>query len=220
MKNGHWKFETEINPLEYEGFIYKITEINTGKEYIGKKNFWAKRKNKYVESNWRSYTSSSKLLNEVIKINGKDNYLFEIISLHYNKSFLSYREIEELVFNDVLRATLPNGEKKFYNKAIGNIKFVHQDVISNATRKKLSAARKGRNKSEEHRAKMSAASKGRNKSEEHRAKMSAARKGRNKSEEHRAKLSLPKKIVICPHCNKSGGINIMNRWHFNNCKQN
>ena len=24
--------------------------------------------------------------------------------------------------------------------------------------------------------------------------------------------------VTCPHCNKSGGLGIMHRWHFNNCK--
>jgi len=26
------------------------------------------------------------------------------------------------------------------------------------------------------------------------------------------------KIIICPHCNKTGGNSIMKRWHFNNCK--
>lgn len=26
------------------------------------------------------------------------------------------------------------------------------------------------------------------------------------------------KIVICPHCNKSGGANTMKRWHFDKCK--
>jgi|LakMenEpi04Sep11_1017361.scaffolds.fasta_scaffold01005_2 hypothetical protein len=25
-------------------------------------------------------------------------------------------------------------------------------------------------------------------------------------------------IIICPHCNKNGGINTMKRWHFDNCK--
>jgi hypothetical protein len=25
-------------------------------------------------------------------------------------------------------------------------------------------------------------------------------------------------IVICPHCNKNGGINTMKRWHFDKCK--
>jgi len=27
------------------------------------------------------------------------------------------------------------------------------------------------------------------------------------------------KIVACPHCSKEGGINNMQRWHFDNCKQ-
>jgi hypothetical protein len=26
------------------------------------------------------------------------------------------------------------------------------------------------------------------------------------------------KITICPHCNKSGGINVMKRWHLDRCK--
>lgn len=27
-------------------------------------------------------------------------------------------------------------------------------------------------------------------------------------------------IVLCPHCSKSGGISLMTRYHFNNCKKN
>jgi len=30
----------EITPEEYQGFVYQLTEINTNKKYIGKKNFW------------------------------------------------------------------------------------------------------------------------------------------------------------------------------------
>jgi hypothetical protein len=35
-----------------------------------------------------------------------------------------------------------------------------------------------------------------------------------------AHLGKKKKIVTCPHCNKSGGEGSMYRWHFNNCKFN
>ena len=28
-----------------------------------------------------------------------------------------------------------------------------------------------------------------------------------------------KQKIICPHCNKEGGIAIMKRWHFENCKR-
>jgi hypothetical protein len=26
------------------------------------------------------------------------------------------------------------------------------------------------------------------------------------------------KVIICPYCEKSGGISNMKRWHFENCK--
>jgi hypothetical protein len=39
------------------------------------------------------------------------------------------------------------------------------------------------------------------------------------SEEHRKNLSKPQKLVECPHCNKVGGLNNMNRYHFDNCKK-
>jgi len=42
------------------------------------------------------------------------------------------------------------------------------------------------------------------------------------SNEHKEKLksqkNIKKEIVTCPHCNKSGGKPVMNRYHFDNCK--
>ena len=32
--------EFNETPDDYQGFVYKITNINTDKKYIGKKNFW------------------------------------------------------------------------------------------------------------------------------------------------------------------------------------
>jgi hypothetical protein len=34
----------------------------------------------------------------------------------------------------------------------------------------------------------------------------------------KGKLLGPKKQVTCPHCNKVGGSNAMNRYHFDNCR--
>ena len=44
-------------------------------------------------------------------------------------------------------------------------------------------------------------------SEETKAKQSAAQKG----------IPKPQKQVTCPHCGKSGGENVMKRWHFDKC---
>lgn len=55
-------------------------------------------------------------------------------------------------------------------------------------------------------------------------KLSAAKKGVKLSKKHKLNISngqtgLTYKKVTCPHCGKVGGINIMPRYHFDNCKQ-
>jgi len=39
---------------------------------------------------------------------------------------------------------------------------------------------------------------------------------RKKSESNKGK---PKEIVQCPHCEKTGGLGAMYRWHFDNCRR-
>lgn len=41
---------------------------------------------------------------------------------------------------------------------------------------------------------------------------------KNHSEESKQKMRKPKEKVKCPHCDKTGGISQMKRWHFDNCK--
>ena len=58
------------------------------------------------------------------------------------------------------------------------------------------------------------------------ARISEFQTGRPKpprTNEHCANMSVAKTGVLqtqttCPHCNKSGGLNAMNRWHRDNCK--
>jgi len=134
---GHWIVENEFDPNEWFGFVYKITDLTNDKEYIGRKNLWSiqrkkvkHRKNRKVvrkPSNWKSYTSSSTILKEEIKKKGKMKFKFEILSLHKTKGGLHYAEVETQVYQDVLRAKLPDGSRKFYNNSIANIKFVPGD---------------------------------------------------------------------------------------------
>lgn len=95
------------------GFVYKITNIKTGKIYIGKKSLesktnkpltkkeqseWSKPgripKKKLVvkESNWTDYYGSSKTLLEDIKQNSKSDFTREILRVCYSKKELSYYE--------------------------------------------------------------------------------------------------------------------------------
>src|ERR1035437_6599986 len=141
---GHWIFPHNFEPTDWFGFIYRIIELPTGMEYVGKRQFGrhlrvkvknrVNRKKIVKESDWKQYTGSSVRLNETIKINGHDKYRFEIISLHKTRASLVYAEVRLQIMEDVLRAKLPNGQRKFYNGLIASVKFLppedHPDEIT------------------------------------------------------------------------------------------
>ena len=96
-------YNPEEAPKEYEGFVYRITEIDTGMKYLGKKSFWSrrtlpplkgkKRKRKVIkESDWRTYFGSSKELKEEVQSRGEDKYLREILMLCRTKGDCTYYE--------------------------------------------------------------------------------------------------------------------------------
>jgi hypothetical protein len=114
MDLGHWSTNLSIdeNKLPY-GFIYIITNTVTNKRYIGKKQIKSVkklkplkgRKNKRhfdVETDWKTYTSSSNELNEDIKTYGKDKFTFEIVHLCESKFELAYYEAKLQFNHDVL----------------------------------------------------------------------------------------------------------------------
>lgn len=114
----------ETAPEEYQGFVYKITELDTGKKYIGKKFFWApktlpvtktrKRKVKTkVESDWKTYFGSSKEVQERVKLKGEDLYKREILRLCKTKGDCSYWELYEQMVNHVLLS------EDYYNEFVG-----------------------------------------------------------------------------------------------------
>lgn len=116
-------------PVGAVGFVYLIQDVSTGQSYIGKKNFYqsrmkkksgSKRKTRVTtESNWRSYISSCRPLQDEMKSRGKDTFRFEILTLCKTKRELTYCEQEEQMRRNVLRATLPDGSPAFWNDSIG-----------------------------------------------------------------------------------------------------
>ena len=93
------------------GFVYKIYEQDTGKAYVGIKKFWKtvkwkplkgkkRKQKKVIESDWKTYNSSNKELQEKIKEN-PDNYTKHIIricdSVTEMKAYEAYYQLEYYV---------------------------------------------------------------------------------------------------------------------------
>ena len=106
------------------GFVYRITNIQSGKQYIGRKYFWQKRKPKggkrrvTSESDWKRYYGSCPELKDDIKKFGKENFSRTILSLHETPGRVNYEETRQLFLHDVLTKALTDGTPAFYNSNI------------------------------------------------------------------------------------------------------
>lgn len=113
---GHWFADNPVD-MSFYGFVYVITNIVTNTKYIGQKSFASCR------GNWRTYTSSSKSVNNDITILGKENFNFSIISVAEDKESLDRMERQEQINRNVLTAMLPSGIREYYNLGIHRIGF-------------------------------------------------------------------------------------------------
>ena len=81
--------EFNLAPEEYQGFVYQITELDTNKKYIGKKNFWKpktlpitktrkRRIRTRIESDWKQYYGSSNEVCKLVEERGTEKFKREI----------------------------------------------------------------------------------------------------------------------------------------------
>ena len=145
---GHWDISLvgEFDPQEFWGFVYEIVHKSTGKSYIGRKQFKFKRqktksdKSRTKDSDWRDYNSSSELVQSLIEEMGSEDFEFRILKLCSGKCELNYEEESVQREKDVLRARLPNGELRFYNRTIGYKNFGGLEKQTEETKVKMRAA--------------------------------------------------------------------------------
>lgn len=117
-----WYYKGE--PVEeidekYTGFVYLITNLSTGRKYIGKKlskfsktstktvklKNGTKKKKKIkskIESDWKTYWSSSKEVIDDVKALGEDKFKREILMFCLSKGTASYFEAKFQMQNEVL----------------------------------------------------------------------------------------------------------------------
>lgn len=85
------------------GFVYLLTDRETGRRYIGKKMFSSTktlpplkdktRKRKVVtESDWQKYCSSNKVIQGLVAAHGLDRFRREILHLCHTISEMTYHE--------------------------------------------------------------------------------------------------------------------------------
>lgn len=105
---------------DYFGFVYRITNKQTGRCYIGRKLFskakiqaktkTKKRKKLRVVSDWQNYWGSSAELLADIALLGEENFTREIIRLTTKRGETNYYEALEILTSGALLSDL------FYNK--------------------------------------------------------------------------------------------------------
>jgi hypothetical protein len=94
------------------GFVYLITNKQTGRKYIGKKFFYSsktkvvkgKKKRTKVSSDWKNYYgSSAEVTKDVLQL-GQENFIREITHLCKSKGECGYLEAKEQFLKGALES--------------------------------------------------------------------------------------------------------------------
>ena len=119
-----WLYENtqiELLPEDCVGFVYLITNLTTGRKYIGKKlakfskttykvvklkngNKKRKKIRSKIDSDWLTYYGSNNELNKDIQTLGQDNFKREILYYCNSKAQCSYIEAREQFRHQVLES--------------------------------------------------------------------------------------------------------------------
>lgn len=135
LMNGHWKFPEQMGGDKYVGFVYVIRDNVLERFYLGKKLFVGFGKsNKGKESNWKKYTSSSKLLAEMFAQRPKDEFDFICLEQYKTKGTLSYSETWSLCYVEAPTSL------RWYNKLIEKVSWNVREPISDRHKERLHAA--------------------------------------------------------------------------------
>lgn len=126
---GHWVSRKEIDPDNHFGFVYEMTNRETGRKYIGKKQYWFKKPGKkstksmdspgwnpdaWRPSDWKTYKSSS---NSVKKDTCKSEFDYVILSQWRSSQELIYVEARLQWAREVLKGD------QYYNNWIDRVRF-------------------------------------------------------------------------------------------------
>jgi hypothetical protein len=130
--NGRWQFCEQMGGKEYSGFVYVIRDNYLNRFYMGKKFYRGGGKlNKGVESNWKTYLSSSKTLEIMLAERPIEEFEFICIEQYKMRGAVSYAETWSLCH--VEAPTTVN----WYNKRIEEISWNVKENITPRHKERL-----------------------------------------------------------------------------------
>jgi group I intron endonuclease len=217
--------------------IYKMTNMLNNKIYIGMHK---------TDNMNDGYRGSGKALKNAIKKYGISNFKYEVIEVLSSEEEMIKKE-QEIVTEEFCSRIdtyniMPGG--LFGSKERNGLTFANRKHTDD-TKRKIGAASKGRFFSEESRKKMSEnnfARRDPERQKQHaieRGKQTAAKRKYAPNNETNIKVSktllelnkqrrengidhpikgIKRQKIKCPHCNKEGALNVMKRFHLDNCK--
>lgn len=208
----------------YTSYTYLIGWSTLNVWYYGSKY----GKNSHHTTFWKTYFTSSKFVKQFRKEHGEPdiiqirkifktpqeaiNYEAKVLSRihYYTKIRKTYHCWLNKRFKQKGFAPKLGKENPYYGKT-------HTEEI----RQRIKEKRATQKFTEETKQKMSISAKNKLPStEEHLKKISESLMGHGVSEETKNKIREANlKKVCCPHCETTGTIAIMQRWHFNRCKK-
>ena len=109
---------------DFFGYVYRIINLQNGREYIGRKYFWkfrtpkGKKRKVKSESDWKKYYGSCPELKEEIQQLGRQTFSRTILRLHKTAGKTNYEETKQLFSKGVLTEQLDDGTPKYYNSNI------------------------------------------------------------------------------------------------------
>lgn len=124
-EDNSWYYQNEPltsdHIIGYIGMVYLLENTTNGKKYVGKKFFWRphyrmvkkKKKKSIVESDWKDYYGSNRILQEEIEQIGKDKIKRTVLHLCKTKTQCAYYELKEQIEREVLF------REDYYNGFIG-----------------------------------------------------------------------------------------------------
>jgi len=217
-----------MNNIEDKSGTYTITNRENGKVYYGSSSNIDRRWKEHRKALRRGEHGNPHLQRSWNKY-GPASFTFAVFD---------YCDVEDLHAYEQILLDQHAGKDYCYNIAKDAVSPMRGRKHSEETKRKVSQALLGKTHSEEtkrkmrkpkhseeYRRKLSQVMKGENNpmygktlSEEAKQKISEVKKGKTHSEETKQKMRKPKPKLTCPHCNKTGGGNVMYRYHFDNCK--